>query len=334
MRAIRFDGTKVVLDARADAPALGAGEAVIRTLRAGVSALDAAVASGRATAAGPITLGHEFVGMVEELGEGGGADRELRKRWEGKRVVGSGTIVCGRCDMCRGGLPNHCRSRRVLGVSGWEGCFAERFKLPLRNLAEVPAAVNDEQAVLAWPAAAALHAASIVRIEGKTYVTVLGDGVDALLCAQVMVKLNASVRVLGSRPEKFTLCEKWGIKHRHNAEAGRRHDQDIVVDCTGTPAGLALAMQLVRPRGKIVLRGDGVPASETARSDLDLSPLVENEIELIGARCGNVVDAAARLAAGEIDVLPLITKRFKLAEGVAALRAAGEAEQLKVVIEA
>jgi alcohol dehydrogenase len=339
LRAIRFDGAKAVLDGRAEPPVALQGEAVIRPTRVGISAFDAQHASGMPADSPrePITLGHEFAGVVESLHDS--AEPALRKRWERKRVVAFPIVVCGRCDMCKGGLPNHCRARRTLGVAGWDGCFADRFKLPVRNLVEVPASVTDDQAVLATPLGAALHAANIVRIEGKPYVTVLGDGVDALLCAQVMVKLNASVRVLGLRPEKFTLCEKWGIKHRHSAEAGRRHDQDIVVDCTATPAGLALALQLVRPRGKVVLCATASPplgaASRAGTSDkpLDLSPLVENEIELLGARCGNPADAIARLASGEFDVLPLITRRARFADALGALKLASDPDQLKVVIE-
>jgi threonine dehydrogenase-like Zn-dependent dehydrogenase len=336
VRAIRCDGAKIAMDPRAETPTAALGEAVIRPLRVGLPEAGTPGSSRE-----PVTLGSEFVGVVESLFEG--AEKDLRKRWESKRAVGSPELVCGKCDMCKGGLPNHCRARRTLGVTA-QGCLAERFALPMRNLVEVPGAVSDDQAVFAAALGGALHAATIVRVEGKPYVTVLGDGVDALLCAQVMVKLNASVRVLGSRPEKFTLCEKWGIKHRHNAEAGRRHDQDIVVDCTGTPGGLALAMALVRPRGKIVLRGvppvsaqrnrcSEAPGATAADKPLDLSPLIENEIELLGARSANPAEAIARLAAGEIDVLPLITRRVKFADAPGAIAAASQGEQLKVVVE-
>ena len=70
----------------------------------------------------------------------------------------------------------------------------------------------------------------------------------------VMAKLNASVRLVGRYSEKLAVCEKWGIKHRHVDDVGRRSDQDIVVDCTGSPDGLDLALRLVRPRGTVVLK--------------------------------------------------------------------------------
>ncbi len=330
MRAIRFDGARVVLDSRAEVAVPGPGEALIRPTRMAVSAYDAMLASGArgepgTVEGGQLTLGHRFVGMVESLGED--ADKDLKKRWVGKRVTGSINIVCSRCDLCRAGLPTHCRARRVLGISGWDGAFAERLKLPLRNLFEVPREVDDDRAVFAEPLAAAIHTGQMVRVEGKTYVTVLGDGLDALLCAQVLARLNASVRLLGVKPERFTLCEKWGVKHRHAAEVGRRHDQDVVVDCTGTPHGLGLALGLVRPRGKVVLRNELRPSgSETPPllmrgEGVDLGPVISGEVEVIGARCGAIPDALASLARGEVDVLALIGKRAKLGEGAGALSA-------------
>jgi alcohol dehydrogenase len=319
LRAIRHDGAKVYLDGKAEPPVAGVGEAVIRPARMGVTAFDA-----RPAGDAPITLGQEFVGTVESLHAD--ADRELRRQWEGKRVVGSPLIVCGRCDMCRAGLSAHCRARRVLGA-GWDGCFADRFKLPLRNLVEVPRSVQDDAAVFAVPLSLAAHVVQLVRIEGKPYVTVLGDSVAALLCAQVMARLNASVRLLGSRTEKFALCERWGIKHRHVSEVGRRADQDIVVDATGTGEGIELALQLVRPRGKVVLTGEPRPDQP------GLAMLVEREAELIGCRGGSLADAVGILARGEIDTLPLITKRARLAEGAAALRSALDVDQIKVLLE-
>lgn len=304
----------------------GPGEAVVRPTRMGVSAYDAMLASGRSDVAGPrespLTLGHRFVGVVESLGEG--ADKDLKKRWLGKRIVASINIVCSRCDLCRAGLATHCRARRVIGINGWDGAFAEMLRVPVRNLHELPREIDDDRAVFAEPLASAIHAGQMVRIEGKTYVTVLGDGIDALLCAQVLAKRNASVRLLGVRQERFGLCERWGIKHRHASEVGRRNDQDVVVDCTGTPAGLQLALGLVRPRGKVVmkneLRPSGSEALPAARGEsADISLAIANEVELIGARCGNMADAGAVLLRAEVDVLPLITRRVRLSDGSAGL---------------
>lgn len=326
LRALVYDSKQLVLETNRPDPRPaqgGFGEAVIRPLRMGVCSTDLEICKGYMQFKG--VLGHEFVGIVEEC------TGKQAKNWVGKRVVGSINCVCGKCDMCQKGLREHCRSRTVLGISGRDGCFAERFTLPVTNLFEVPAGVDDDHAVFTEPLAAAYQILRQLTIEGRPYITVLGDGRLGLLCAQVMSQLNATVRLVGKHPEKLALCEKWGVKHRMLDEVGLRADQDIVVDCTGSADGLTTAMKMVRPRGKIVLKTTVAPSAE--RSTLDLSPLVIHEIELIGSRCGPFSEALTALSQGKIDVISLISKRAKLSDGVEAIRAAKGKGIVKVLLE-
>ena len=321
LQAIVFDGEKARLEANRARPGAGAGEVVVRPLRMGVCATDLELCKGYMGFEG--VLGHEFVGVVEEA-----AGKDGRK-WVGKRVVGEINCVCGRCDMCRSGLREHCRQRTVLGIAGRDGCFAEAFTLPARNLLEVPDAVDDDRAVFTEPLAAAFQIMRQLTIEGRPYITVLGDGRLGLLCAQVMSRLNARVRVLGKHAEKLQLCERWGIKHRLVEEVGLRQDQDIVVDCTGSASGLETAMAMVRPRGTIVMKTTVAPS----QMKVDLSPLVINEVQLMGSRCGPFADALAALSAEQVDVVSLISRRMRLADGEKALAAAGRKGVLKVLLE-
>lgn len=339
MRALRYtgstegDGPSVRMFSDAPDPSPGPGEAQIRPLRAGVCSTDLEIARGYMDAdrdAQPITLGHEFVGLVEEFNPATPIQQELVKRLKGKRVVGSINAVCGECDLCRAGLSNHCRERTVLGIAGRDGCFAERFCLPIVNLVPVPESVDDDHAVFVEPLAAAMHAAHQLHFEGKPYITVLGDGRLGLLCVQVMSQLNASVRLIGKHEKKLAMCEKWGIKHRLLRDIGRRADQDIVVDCTGSPDGLRTAMQLVRPRGTILLKSTFAPRAD---DPVDLSPLVVNEIELVGSRCGSISEAVRALEQQRVDVASLISSRFAFENGAKAIEAASKSEQIKVLID-
>lgn len=345
MRALVFDGSSAKLVADRPAPAPAPGEALIKPTRLAISSIDLDLL--RKPAGGPPptftgVMGHEFVGTVVDINlpKDAPAALETRRRLKGKRVVAPMNLVCGKCELCRGGLSSHCRSRAVLGALGRDGCFAEAFTLPLSSLHAVPDSVDDDAAVFASLVAAAAHAAQMLRIEGKPYITVLGDGPLGLITAQVMTRLNASVRLLGKHPEKFSLCERWGVKHRLVSEVGKRADQDVVVDCTGDPSGLALAMQLVRPRGKIILKttstrlpivpGAPIPGGD-AWSAINLAPLVVNEIELLGCRCGSIDHALGLLSRSEVNTASLITRRFKFDQLPSALAAAPAS--VKVVID-
>ena len=323
MRALIFNGTEPQYELGYTKPRLKADEALIRPLRMGICATDLEICCGYMGFTG--VIGHEFVGVVEKVG------KSSPKHWVGKRVVGTINCVCGSCDMCRGGLPEHCRKRTVLGIAGRDGCLAETFTLPVRNLLEVPDHVDDDHAVFTEPLAAAYQIVRQLTIEGRPFITILGDGRLGLLCAQVTSQLNATVRCVGKHPDKLALCEKWGVKHRLLEEVGRRADQDIVVDCTGSADGLTTAMAMVRPRGKIVLKTTVAP--QTNAQPIDMSPLVINEIQLIGSRCGPFTEALTALAEKKIDVLSLISRRMKLANGVEALRIAADGDVIKVLLE-
>lgn len=323
MRALVLNDTELTLDPRREAPTPKVGEALIRPIRLGISGLDGAVVAGLGGFRG--IPGHEFVGIVEEV------NSETSAKLRGKRVVGAIATACGRCDLCTGGLGAHCRERALLGIEKRDGCFAERFTLPARNLVAVPDGLDDDHALFAHALASAIQAARQLTIEGKPYITVLGDGPLGLLTAQVMVRLNASVRLVGRHPEKFGLCEKWGVKHRHVDDVGRRADQDVVVDCTGTMAGFGTAMRLVRPRGIIVRKSLIAPAASSTA--IDFSPVVQHELQVIGSFLGPVGEAVSMLARGEIDVVSMISRRCSLDDGVQAFRIAARPETVKVLMD-
>lgn len=320
MRALVYASESLRLESNRTEPKPAAGEAVIRPQRMGVCATDLEICRGYMGFDG--VLGHEFVGVVEKVAD------KADESWVGKRVVGSINCVCGKCDMCQKGLREHCRDRTVLGILNRDGCFAERFTLPVKNLFEVPENIDDDHAVFTEPLAAAFQILRQLTVEGRPFITVLGDGRLGLLCAQVLTQLNATVRCVGKHIEKLQLCEKWGVKHRLLDDVGLRADQDIVVDCTGSADGLATAMQMVRPRGTIVMK-----TTVAGSPEIDLSPIVINELKVIGSRCGPFSEALAALSAQKIDVLSLISRRAKLTDGVDAMKAAGSNGVIKVLLE-
>lgn len=337
MRALRIDTEgQVRLTDSAPEPMVAPGDALVQVRRVLLTHLDAVAAGLVEAPAYSGTLGHLFVGAVKRAEEdparrGAATASNGRGGLVGKRVVASPSIACAQCDLCRAGLSMHCRHRRVIGVHGHEGCCASLVSVPLANLLVVPDSVPDERAVFAHPLACTLHAAHMLHSANKAYVTVLGDGLEALLAAQAMARVNKSVRLLSTRPDRARLCERWGVRHRPVHEAGLRQDQDAVVDCTGSPAGLATALQMVRPRGVVLVQsalglmpvpagkprpvvgpggagaskagadegrpsnGAGDPWVGAAGPNPDLALAAGNEVQILGCREGPLPDALALL---------------------------------------
>ena len=315
MRALVFDRSLTYQPHHPD-PSLTAGDTLVRVRRAGVCATDLEILKGYMNFKG--VLGHEFVGDVVSSPE---------KTLVNQRVVGEINIVCGRCDLCLSGLSNHCRNRSVIGIHDHDGCFAELIRVPAVNLHVLPKAIDDDAAVFVEPLAAAFQVLKQVEVDNRKWVTVLGDGRLGLLVGQVLRDTGCPVRVIGKHPAKLSLCEKWQIRARPLDDIVPRHDQDIVIDCTGSAAGLELAMQLVRPRGTIVLK-----STVAAGQAINLAPLVIDEINVVGSRCGPFREAIAALAEKRVDVASLIHRRMKLEQGVEALELAGRPGVLKVLL--
>ncbi len=346
MRALRTDGQNIRLVLDAPEPLLGPGEALIQPVRVLLTPVDAAVGSATRRSGFSGTIGHLFTGIVRQVGipKDAPASLSMKRGLLGRRVVAAPVVSCSHCDQCRGGLPSHCRARQVPGILGREGACADLVAMPLANLVALPDGLSDERAVFAPILASVLHTSHMLRAESRAFVTVLGDSAIALLCAQCLAGLNKSVRLLSDHAEVGRLCERWGVKHRPLNDPGRRQDQDAVVDCTGSAAGLRLAMQLVRPRGIIMLKSPladvpfpaGRPfpdASGDWQSGIDLTPIVANELQIVGSRDGPLSEAVAALAMGTVDVVPLLGRKFRLDQGIAALAAVASGGPLVPVLE-
>ena len=314
MLALVFDGKATLRSEHPNAkPA--PGEALVSVRMAGVCSTDLEIRKGYMGFSG--VMGHEFVGTVVD-GPG---------QWKGKRVVAEINCVCGECDMCKRGASNHCRKRTVLGIDGRDGVFAEYVAVPVRNLHELPKAVSDEQAVFVEPLAAAFQVTRQYNFDPGERVVVLGDGRLGQLVARVLKNVVSRPLMVGKHPAKLEAAEKQAIQTVTVDQFAPRSDADVVVDATGSPSGLELAIKAVRPRGTIILK-----STFAGDKAVNFASLVVNEITLIGSRCGPFADAIGALGRREVDVSALMSKRFALRDGLAALQAARDSANIKVLI--
>jgi threonine dehydrogenase-like Zn-dependent dehydrogenase len=293
-----------------------AGEALVRVTLSGICNTDLEISRGYAGFTG--TIGHEFVGVIESAGA----------MQNGQRVVGEINAGCGDCKLCRAGDSRHCPKRTVLGIVGRDGAHAEFLRLPERNLVAVPAEVSDEHAVFTEPLAAACGILERVAIRDDEKVTVIGDGKLGLLCAQVLALTGAEVLLVGKHREKLLIAEQRGIETALIADAATRaREFDVVVEASGSAAGFALALDLLHPRGSLVLKSTFHGATE-----IDAARIVVDEISVVGSRCGRFGPALDLLRQGAIDVANLISEEHSLSDGVRAMARAAEPGVMKVLL--
>ena len=317
MQALQFQNGQVTL--REVTPPRADGEALIRVRLAGICNTDLEIVRGYAGFEG--TLGHEFVGVVEESPD---------PDWLGQRVVGEINAGCGSCVECRAGDPRHCLGRSVLGIVGRDGAFADLLRLPVANLVRVPDEVPDDHAVLTEPLAAAGEILAQTEVGPRHRVAVLGDGKLGQLIARVLATTGCRLLLIGKHPAKLALAERVGIEVALGEDLTIRPAErfDLVVEATGSPAGLARALELVRPRGVLVLK-----STFHGPVTIDTSRLVVDEITLLGSRCGRFDQALALLARRAVEVDSLIAARFPLRDGVAALAEAARPGVMKVLLQ-
>lgn len=313
MRALRFDGSIAAVTEQPE-PEARPGWAVVDVQAAGVCNTDLEIVRGYMAFRG--TLGHEVVGVVRD-----GPDA-----WRGKRVVSEINFACGGCEMCRRGLGRHCPTRTVMGILGSDGAMAERIAVPVANLHEVGEGVSDEAAVFAEPLSAAFEILEQVHVTAATRCAVLGDGKLGLLIAQVLHQAGAEVLAVGKHADKLGILARRGVR-TVTLDAWDRAKVDLVVEATGTAAGLELAISATRPRGTLVLK-----STVADRSSLHLAPIVIDEIQVVGSRCGSFPPALRALEARSIDTASLVSERFPLSRADEALRRAAEPGVRKVLI--
>jgi threonine dehydrogenase-like Zn-dependent dehydrogenase len=288
-----------------------ADDVLVRVLVSGICNTDLEIARGYAGFNG--TIGHEFVGVVEETG---------------RRVVGEINAGCGNCELCRAGDPRHCANRTVLGIHGRDGAHAEFLQLPTVNLIAVPDNIPDEHAAFTEPLAAACGILERAPVTRDDRVAVIGDGKLGLLCAQVVALTGAQTLLIGKHEEKLRIAARRGIETSTPKDAAKRTRQfDVVVEASGAASGFNLALDLLRPKGRLVLK-----STFHGTTEIDAARVVVDEISIVGSRCGRFAPALDLLKRGAIDVDSLISEEYPLSKGVHAMKRARTKGVLKVLL--
>jgi 2-desacetyl-2-hydroxyethyl bacteriochlorophyllide A dehydrogenase len=300
-----------------DKPQCKDGHAVIEVSYAGICGSDLTIYAGKhPRARPPVVLGHEFSGVIAERK---GKDRPDLK--EGERVTVEPTFSCGACNLCRTGSYHICSRKGLYGIDA-DGAFAERVHVPLKTIFTLPEEITLEEGAIVEPLAVAVRAVMISRLTIGEFVIVLGAGPIGLLTAEV-ARAAGAAEVLIVEPDAFRkeMAEKMNFTvfdpDRATLEEALRatggHEIDVVFDAAGVPSAALLATQLVRRAGRIV-----IVSIYKNQVLYDLATVTYGEIQIMGTCIYTFKDfsrAIRLLEDRKVQVIPLVTHRFKLEEG-------------------
>lgn len=320
MKAIVFD-KELKYESNYPKPEPQPGEALIRVTLAGICNTDYEITKGYMGYSG--VLGHEFVGVVEEINS---EDKSLL----GKRVVAEISWGCKdpNCEWCAKKNYRHCPNRHTIGIWKKDGCMAEYITLPTDILFEVPQNVTDEQAVFVEPLAAACEITEQLHIEPTQRIVVLGDGKLGLTTALTLNAQNYDVLLVGKHQNKLDIAKAQGVTTKLLSEFKIEKIYDIVIEATGTASGFETSMSLTKPRGTLVLKSTVATGKE-----LNLAPIVIDEITVLGSRCGQFTPALRLLKNNRIDFSPFITKVYNIEDAIEAFEANKTKDSLKILIK-
>lgn len=334
MRALCVHGPRDLRVEERPVPRPGPGEVLVSTTFGGICGSDLHYyrdgAVGEFKVLEPMVLGHEVVGRVEALGEG--VDRPE----PGTPVAVHPATPCGSCFQCQTGRENICPSATYLGSAARfphvQGGFAELVVVRAEQLRALPPGLDEADAVLAEPLAVALHAAGRAGPVAGKKALVTGAGPIGLLVVAALHRAGAS-EVVATDVLEAPLARAARLGATSTVVAGRSdgavRDADVAVEASGSPTGLRVCMEAVRPGGTVVGLGiAGGPAN------LPAARLVTREIALIGSyRFGAEFDQALAFLAGGFETKAVVTHSFPLEDAQSAFELAGDrAAASKVVL--
>lgn len=320
MLALYFNGNLEIRNV--PPPVRKRGEALIRVKMAGICSTDHEIVRGYVKGYQGV-LGHEFIGYVKECDT---------PSLVCKRVSAEINIPCKTCSACIEGLErhghvpsNHCPNRQVLGIRNKDGAFCELITMPLENIYEIPDAIRDQEAIFIEPLAASLAIQDSVDITKSSNVLIIGDGKLSLMIALALKPTGCNLTVVGKHDAKL---EFFNDVNTINLQYFNDYNYDIVVEASGSPDGLGLAIKSVRPRGSIVLK-----STYNHNVSIDPSFFVVNEIRLIGSRCGSFKKAIDFLLNNPVNLENFISAEFPLKDAISAFEYSLKKDSLKVLIK-
>lgn len=345
MKAARILGVDNIQVVDVPKPKVGPTDVLARVRYVGICGTDLAIIKGELSLVKegliryPITPGHEWAGVVAEVGE------NVSEFAPGDLVVGDASVGCGACSDCMRGNYHLCKDGYGVGtIRNWDGAYAEYILMPARHMFRIPEGVPLEDAALTEPSATAAHAVERAGVRPGDVVLVEGTGAIGLMAVQHARIAGASLIILSGRNDfKLGVGRTLGadvtinIRHEDLVEKVKRITGgvgvDVVIEASGAVPALLAGIEVTRPGGNIGVVG----FFDIRVNEFNIDRLVINEITVSGASGSpNMFPRVLRLmAAGRIACKPLVTHRFPLARINDAMKAmtAENDKKIKILLE-
>jgi len=327
MKATRLLDIGNVRTAEVPVPVPAPGEVLIRVEACGICGTDRHLLHGEFPSRPPLTLGHEFAGIVVGCGEGVSLA-------EGARVTCDPNTWCGHCENCLRGRVNLCVNNVATGL-GRDGGFAEFCAFPAHKAHLLPADLDPLHGAFCEPLACTIHGIDIGAPKAGERVMILGGGVIGMLALQLCVLAGAEVMLVTRSASKQALGQRLGAADVAATEEAARaiwpKGADLVVECAGVVDTVEAAPRLARSGGRVVILGV-LPAGQTVR--VEPFDLLFREVQFLSSFINPFTQerAAAMISAGRIKLDPLISRTLPLDEAAAAIANPARPGEIRAIV--
>jgi L-iditol 2-dehydrogenase len=330
MKSVRLEAVGQIYTRETAKPSPCPDELLVRVEACGVCGTDRHLLHGEFPCTPPVTLGHEFCGIIEGTGS------EVLGFAIGERITGDPNIHCGRCDMCQAGRINLCRNLRAIGIHR-DGGFADYVLVPQKQAYLLPASLNPLHGAFCEPLACCIHGVDMAKIKTGGSVIVLGGGVIGMLVVQLTRLAGATSVVMVTRQaSKRKLAETLGATSSFSPQESDPVQRlpggaDVVIECAGVPETVALAPKLARSGGTVVILG---VLPQGAKVEIEPFDILFRELAILGSFINphTHARAAQMIASGVINVDPLISRTVTLDEAPGVIRNPPQPGEIRALV--
>jgi threonine 3-dehydrogenase len=298
-------------------PRIGHNDVLIKVRRTAICGTDIHIynwdAWSRQTIPTPMTIGHEFVGEIADIGS------EVRGLKAGDRVSAEGHITCGHCRNCRAGKRHLCRNTIGVGVNR-PGCFAEFISVPASNVFKVPAAIEDDIAAILDPFGNAAHTTLSFDLVGED-VLITGAGPIGIMAVAIARHVGARFVVITDVNDyRLDIARRMGataaINVQHTAiddtmsQLGMREGFDVGLEMSGNVQAFRDMLEAMNYGGRIAVLG--IPAGEVS---LDLTQIILKGLKIKGIYGREMFETWYKMSSmlqSRLDISAVITHRFNV----------------------